>query len=288
MDALHISVIGTGTLGEAVARRLLDRGFPVSVWNRTHSRALPLASAGARVCRTPTEAVTGADVVITLLFDAAAVLDVMRDAWSGVSASVVWMQSSTVGVQGSREIAELARARGIRCVDAPVLGTRGPALEGTLTALLAGADEDVARLDPVLQALCTHRTVAGSAAPAASALKLAMNTWIAALTAGAAQAMAVAERLGVREELVLDALSGTGMTSPYIQGKGAAMLRQDYPVQFSVDALAKDLHLALRETPGQAPMLLTALAGLFQEAVASGHGADDIAAVRESFGHSVG
>lgn len=283
MDAVRsVAVLGLGTMGSAMAARLVDAGLEVSVWNRSPGRADPFRES-ARVAGEPGEAVTGADAVLTMLFDADAVREVMTSALPAMTPGAVWMQSSTVGIRAANELAILAADVGVRYVDAAMLGTKQPAQNGDLTALLAGEDDSISALDPVLGAVASKTVRAGTAAPAASALKLAANAWIATITAGVGQSLTIAERLGVDPRLLLEALHGTAPDSPYAQLKGGDILRGSFAPQFAVAGLLKDVRLARDETPHIAPTLLDALEELYSDTVDSGDAGEDIAAVWKAF-----
>jgi len=129
-----ISVLGTGIMGAGMARNLVRAGFDVTVWNRSPEKARPLADDGATVAQDLAAAVAGADVVLTVLFDAAAVSDVMNAVLPALKPDAVWVQSSTVGLEATDRLAELAAKHGVGFVDAPVLGTRQPAEQGKLTS----------------------------------------------------------------------------------------------------------------------------------------------------------
>lgn len=285
-------MLGLGTMGSGMADRLIDAGLDVTVWNRSPERAR-LFAGKANVALTVADAVAGADAVLTMLFDAAAVREVMASGLPAMSASemdtsemgagAIWMQSSTVGVRAAADFARQADRAGVRYVDAPMLGTKQPARDGNLTALLAGDDGAVAALAPVLDAVASRTVRAGEKPPAASALKIAVNTWIATITAGIGQSLTIAERLGVDPRLVLTALDGTGPDSPYAQTKGNAILNRAFDPQFAVAGLLKDVRLARDETPGVARSLLDALDELYFDAADAGAGGEDIAAVWRAF-----
>ncbi|MFT8638122.1 MAG: NAD(P)-dependent oxidoreductase [Pseudoclavibacter sp.] len=297
-----VAVLGLGTMGSGMADRLIDAGLDVTVWNRSPERARPFAGK-ANVAPTAADAVAGADAVLTMLFDAAAVREVMASALPAMSASemsasemgasemgasemgtgAIWMQSSTVGARAAADFARQADRAGVRYVDAPMLGTKQPARDGNLTALLAGDDGAVAALAPVIDAVASRTVRAGEKPPAASALKIAVNTWIATITAGIGQSLTIAERLGVDPRLVLTALDGTGPDSPYAQTKGNAILNRAFDPQFAVAGLLKDVRLARDETPGVARSLLDALDELYSDAADAGAGGEDIAAVWRAF-----
>ncbi|MDM4762022.1 NAD(P)-dependent oxidoreductase [Galbitalea sp. SE-J8] len=280
-----VTVLGLGTMGAAMAARIAGAGFDVTVWNRSPERTVPLRDV-ARVAPSAAEAVEGADAVLTMLFDADAVRAVMATALPAMRPGAIWMQSSTVGTLASAELARRASAAGVRYVDAPMLGTKAPAQQGRLTALLAGADTDLAELEPVVRAVASKSVRIGDAAPAASGLKLAANAWIATITAGIAQSLTIADRLGVDPGLLLEALDGTAPDSPYAQLKGRAILAGGFEPQFEVAGLLKDVRLARAETERIAPELLDALERLYGETADEGAAGDDIAAVWRAFQHA--
>jgi len=279
----RVAVLGLGTMGAAMARRISGAGMATTVWNRSAGRAAAFAGGPARVAEDVAGAVAGADVVLTMLFDADAVQDVIAQALPAMEPHAIWLQCSTVGMAAAERFAASAAAAGIGFVDAPVLGTKAPAEAGTLTALLAGSDEHLAAVEPVVAALATKTVRAGDAAPAASALKLAMNAWIATITAGIAQSLTIADRLGIDPALVLEALHGAAADSPYAQGKGGAMLKRGFDAQFEVVGLLKDVRLAREATPGMPHQLLAALDELYAAAADGGAAHADIAAVWQAF-----
>jgi 3-hydroxyisobutyrate dehydrogenase len=265
-----------------MARSLLRAGHEVRAWNRTPGRAEPLARDGATVAATVAEATSGAEVVVTMLFDADATLEVGREVLSVLAEDAVWLQCGTVGVAGAARVAELG---GARVLDAPVLGTRRPAEDGALVVLLSGRKALRERVSPVLEAVGSRTVVVGDEVGAASALKLACNAWVALLTAGTAQSLALAETLGVDPALFLEAIDGGPVFAPYAKVKGGAMLAGDWTPSFAVDGVVKDVGLMVEAAAAQGfpTGLLHELHELFSEASAQGHGGDDMAAVRTVF-----
>lgn len=278
---MRVAVIGTGTMGAGMARSLRRAGHEVAAWNRTRDKAEPLADDGIDVAGSVEEAVSGADAVLTMLFDADAVLSVREELVGALGGEAVWVQSSTVGPDGVRRIAEGVE----RIVDAPMLGTKEPAEQGALVVLASGPGELLERARPVFDAVGQKLVVAGDSVGQASALKLACNAWIAVLTAGAAQSITLAARLGVDPRHFLEAIDGGPTGAPYVQLKGKTMLADDYPPSFALDGLRKDIGL-MHEAGGAAgydTTLLDCLAGVFGKASDAGHGAEDIAAVKLAF-----
>lgn len=281
---MDVAVLGTGIMGAGVARTLLREGFDVRAWNRSTAKAEPLASAGATVAATASEAVRGADVVLTFLFDADAVLEVLDDAADALAGTVV-LQASTIGLDGTRRVARLADDRGITLLDAPVLGTKQPAEQGTLVALVSGDPAAVDRAQPVLDAIGTKTVHAGECIGQASALKLVCNAWVASITGALGQSVALADHLGLDPALFLESIAGGPTGAPYAQVKGTAMIERSYPTAFAVDGVVKDVGLirAAAQEAGVADGLLAAIEGLFEATADRGRGSDDMAAVRESF-----
>jgi 3-hydroxyisobutyrate dehydrogenase len=235
-----VAVLGTGTMGAGMVTALRRAGLPVRTWNRDPAKAEALTGTGARACGSPAEAADGADVVLTVLLDADAVLDVVRQA--APAAGTTWLQCSTVGVEGADRTVALARELDLVLVDCPVLGTKQPAADGALTLLASGPDEARGRLTPVLDALGSRTLWLGEAGQG-SRLKLACNSWLFMLTAGTAQAIALARGLGLDPQRFLDAIAGGPVDSPYAHLKGGLMLRGEYPPSFGLTGAAKDARL---------------------------------------------
>lgn len=244
-DQLAVAVLGTGIMGAAMARNLCRTGHDVRVWNRTPAKAEALVADGARVAVTPAEAVTGADVVLTMLYDGPAALEAMTAAGPGLRPGAVWLQSTTAGVDAIPRMADLARQQGLVFVDAPVLGTRAPAESGQLLILAAGPDEARGPLASVFDALGSRTVWLGDdgSTGAATRLKLVCNSWVLALTGGAAEALALAKGLGVDPHHFLDAVSGGGLDCGYLHAKAKVILDDDYEPSFTVTTAAKDARL---------------------------------------------
>jgi 3-hydroxyisobutyrate dehydrogenase len=277
-DQPVIAFLGTGIMGHGMAARLLGAGFSVHAWNRTRAKAASLADLGATVAETPAEAVTGADLVVTMLSDADAVLEAMTGALPTMDA--VWLQMSTVGVEGCARLAAVARDAGVAFVDAPVLGTRKPAEDGTLKILAAGPAQLRERCEPVFAPMgmlfCWLDEVGQ-----ASALKLVANSWTLAITDATATSIRLAQHLDVDPQLFLDVIGGSLSDSPYLQVKGAAIIADQYPPSFAVSGAAKDARLIVQagRDAGYEPELLEVVRRHLERAAERGHGDDDMAAV---------
>jgi 3-hydroxyisobutyrate dehydrogenase len=278
-----VAVFGTGTMGAPMARNLLAAGHRVRVWNRSPQRAEPLAADGATVCSSPAEAAKGATHLVTMLWDLASVTDVAGAVLPAASPDAVWLQTSTVGVEGSRELAGLARSHDVTFVDAPVLGSKVPAERGTLVVLASGPTAVRPSCTPVLEAVAS-RTIWVDEELGASRLKLAVNNWVLALVGGLAESVALTERLELDPQLFLEAVAGGPTDAPYAQAKGRAMIDRDFPPAFSLDGARKDaaLVLAAAGTVGLELAVTRAVLSGLDRASERGYGARDMAAIRHA------
>jgi 3-hydroxyisobutyrate dehydrogenase len=246
----------------------------VTVWNRTPGKADDL---DVEVADSPAAAVRDAGVVVTVLSDASVVEEVIRQA--APAAGTVWLQQSTVGVAGSRRLGQVADELGLTYVDAPVLGTKGPAEAGTLTVLASGPEEARAVVAPVLEAIGSRTLWLGEAGNA-SRLKLVSNAWVLTVVEGVAESLALAGALGLDPQQFLDAVAGGAVDAPYVQVKGGAMLSGDLDAQFPLWGAAKDARLIQEaaEEVGLDLAVIPAVLRHFERAEAEGHGDLDMAA----------
>ncbi|MFZ7086790.1 NAD(P)-dependent oxidoreductase [Curtobacterium sp. RRHDQ10] len=282
---MRVTVLGTGAMGTGVAGSLLREGHDVTVWNRSTERARPLGAHGAVPADTPATAVESAEVVLLTLFDTDAVVDVLEQAAGDAPESAIWVQCSTIGLEGTATVVQLAAKYGITLVEAMMLGTKGPAEQGALTMLAAGPAETVDAIGPVLDAIGVKTVVAGEEVGQGTALKLAANAWIASITAATAQSLTLAGALGIDPELFLRAIDGTASDSQYAHMKGGAMLADRFEPQFALDGVRKDIRLMVEAASGVgvSTTLLDALTTVYGSASADGHGDEDIAAVVTAF-----
>jgi 3-hydroxyisobutyrate dehydrogenase len=287
MTPPRVALLGTGTMGAAMAESILRNGLDLTVWNRNVSRARPLADLGATVAESVGEAVRGADVVLTMLYDAAAVAEVMEQPLAdGLLADAVWLQTTTVGPDGVEPLAATAAAYGVTFIDAPVLGTKQPAAEGHLQLFWAGPSSARVRAQPVLDAIASRVVEVGEVPGPASALKLVCNAWLATLTAGIAQSVALAKALDLDPHLFLEAIAAGPLNTPYGVLKGAEMVDGSYAdPSFALDNVRKDIGLirATMAGAGVEGSLINAVAVQFDDASERGHGGDDVAAVIEAY-----
>lgn len=276
-----VAVIGTGTIGAPVAKNLDKHGFAVRVWNRTAEKASKLSDGSEiKAFSTVAEAVQGANIIVTVLKDGPAVLAALTSAEAALQPGTLWIQLSTVGLDAIEDLANFAKSKGLIFFDAPVQGTKQPAENGQLVIIASGPTSNRSQAEQVFNAI-GKRTVWVAEEPGASSkLKLALNSWVFALTHGVAESLALAKGLGVDPALVVDVVSGGPMDNAYFQLKSAAILAEDYAPSFTVDNAAKDAKLVVEAAQKSGVRVDAAAAGLarFERASQAGHGGKDMAA----------
>jgi len=278
MSKPTVALLGTGTMGAGMARTIAGAGLPLRVWNRTREKAEPLADV-AEVADSAADAVRGADVVVTMLFDTDSVRSAMTEAREGLGDGVVWLQQSTVGVEGTEELATLAEELGLVYVDAPVLGTKKPAEDGALVVLAAGPDSAREVAQPVFDAIGSRTLWVGEPGQATK-LKLVANSWVLTVVEGIAEALTLARSLGVEPEKFLEVVKGGAMDAPYVQLKGSSMLAGDFTPSFGLAGAAKDASLILdaARASGADVEFVEVVQQHFARALEAGHGDLDLSA----------
>jgi 3-hydroxyisobutyrate dehydrogenase len=268
---MKIGWLGTGIMGAPMARHVAAAGNDVVAWNRTREKAQGIE--GVAVADSPAAAVEGAEIVVTMLSDGAAVEEVAGQA--GIPAAAIWWQASTVGLEATDRLKNL----GPTYVDAPVLGTKQPAQEGTLTVLAAGPSDALDTLAPLFDAVGSKTIRLGEVGEATRA-KLVMNHWVLALTAATAETISLAHSLGVDPSLFLEGIAGGPLDSAYAQMKGALILEdRTGEASFPLRLAEKDARLIV-ET-GVAGELASAVQRAFARGAEAGLGDHDMAAVGE-------
>jgi 3-hydroxyisobutyrate dehydrogenase-like beta-hydroxyacid dehydrogenase len=275
-----IAILGTGKMGSAIAARLAGAGFSLTLWNRTRERAEALRL--GRVADTPAAAVRDADVAISNLTDADAVLSIYLGPDGALSegAGTLFIEMSTAGPGLLQVLApDVAAARG-RLVDAPIVGAP-PAMRAGQTAILVGGDDaDVDLATPVLRALGTVRHVGPLASGAR--LKLVANSMLADVVLAAAELQVAGERAGLQPDDVFWVLA---RMAPMLEARrGGIVENRHEPTLFALRDLRKDLELAVGlfgRSEAQSP--LTVEARRLVASVAARFGDEDITAVARPY-----
>jgi 3-hydroxyisobutyrate dehydrogenase-like beta-hydroxyacid dehydrogenase len=278
-------------MGAPMAARIAAAQLPLAVWNRTRARAeaLPFASLPGVTAdaRTPRACVKAAAVVVTCVADGRALEQVLageEGLLAGLEPEAVVVDMSTIGRAAAREAARAVALRGARFVDAPVSGTVGAAERGELLALVGGADEDVARVRPVLRAMCSRVLYAGGVGQG-QALKIVLNGLGAHHFVAFASMLALGERAGLSREAIVEAFTaGPFATASYV-GKAPKVIARDYSPEFALALALKDvaLNVALQEEVGLRLPVQREIAREVAQAVAEGLGEEDLFALEKYF-----
>jgi 3-hydroxyisobutyrate dehydrogenase/2-hydroxy-3-oxopropionate reductase len=286
-EQAQVAVVGVGRMGSAMVRRLRKEGYPVVVFNRNRHRAEAVADAtGAVVADTAREATQRTRIVVVSVVDDAA-LSAVHDGPDGIGAGLdsggVVIQTSTVAPATVQQLASRVQERGAQLLDAPVSGGVQAAELGELLFLIGGEETvvDAARL--VLYALASRVFHLGAVGTGA-AMKLAVNTVLAALNQGLCEALPMAEASGIDRMSAYDVFAASAVGAPFVQYKRRAFLRpRDRRAEFSIALLAKDLTLASDVATGSHLRVdqLEADRRLLADAIHNGYGDRDISAVAE-------
>jgi 3-hydroxyisobutyrate dehydrogenase len=278
------TVLGLGAMGSRMARRLLDAGHRVTVWNRTAAATAPLAAAGAHVAATPRAAVAGSEFVISMVRDDAASQAVWLDPDTGaldaLGEGAVGIESSTLTTGFVQGLADRFAAVGREFLDAPVAGSRPQADAGQLIYLVGGDAALLARAEPILRCLggaLHHAGVAGQGA----ALKLAVNTLFGVQVAALAEIIGGLQKAGVDPARAVEIIGALPVCSPAAKGVAVAMLGHSFPPMFPVDLVEKDFRFALAGAGAAGAVMPVAEAtlGVFARAMQQGFGTDNLTGI---------
>jgi 3-hydroxyisobutyrate dehydrogenase len=277
-----VAILGIGAMGHGMAASALRAGIPTVVWNRRPAATRDLAGLGAEVAETAADAARRAAIVITMVTDTDAVMSIARD--QGMLAALhpgaVWVQMSTIGVAGIDRVASLVQAErpDVTLLDAPVSGSKDPAEQGQLTIFASGPEAARPRVAALLEAL-GQRTIWVGGVGAGSRLKLINNTLVAFAAEAVATSVALAGRLGLETETVIQALAGSPLVSPWQAAKLARIAKGEFSAQFALSLALKDVRLALQAADGDRFAALACLAEEWQQAVDQGLGDQDLTVV---------
>ncbi|WP_329133590.1 NAD(P)-dependent oxidoreductase [Streptomyces sp. NBC_01476] len=282
-ETVPVGFLGLGVMGRPMALNLARAGTALTVWNRTPAGCEPLREAGATVATTPGEVFRRAGVVFLMLADEVAVDATLRRGMPEFAAYVAGrtiVHMGTTSPDYSRALEADVLAAGGSYVEAPVSGSRVPAEQGRLVAMLAGAEAAVERVRPLLAPMC-HETFVCGPAPNALLMKLSVNLFLITLVTGLTEAFHFADRHGLDKGQFLDVLDAGPMASGVSRMKSPKLRDRDFAVQAAALDVLKNNELiaeAARKSALASP-LLDACHALFAETVALGHADGDMIAV---------
>ena len=280
---MAVGFLGLGVMGQPMAVNLAHAGVPLVVWNRTPARTAPVTAAGARVAASAAEVFARAEVVLLMLADEAAADAVLGRGTPDFTAQVAGrtvVQMGTTSPEWSRGLAAEVAAAGGRYAEAPVSGSRKPAEDGQLVAMLAGEEATVAAVRPLLGPMCRQVVPCGPV-PGALLMKLAVNLYLITMVTGLAEAVHFADRHGLDLHRLLAVLDAGPMASAVSRGKAAKLVGRDFAVQASITDVLKNNRLIAEAArrAGLASPLLDVCHTLYGETAGRGHGGADMAAV---------
>lgn len=277
-----VAVLGIGAMGHGMATSALRAGIPTIVWNREPEATRDLAGLGADVAETAADAARRAAIVLTMVTDTDAVISIARDQGmlAALAPGAIWVQMSTIGVAGIERVAALVDAErpDVMLLDAPVSGSKDPAAHGQLTIFASGPDGARSRVAPLFDAL-GQRTIWVGSVGAGSRLKVVNNTWLAFETEAVAASVALARRLGLETDTVVEALGGSPLVSPWQAAKLQRIAEGEFSAQFALSLALKDVRLALQAADGDGFAVLACLAEEWQRVVDQGLGDQDLTVV---------
>jgi 3-hydroxyisobutyrate dehydrogenase-like beta-hydroxyacid dehydrogenase len=281
-----IGFVGLGLMGSAMARRLLEAGYSLNVFNRTKGKAEPLLRSGATWSRSAADAAS-AGLVFTMLSTTQVLKDVVlgdEGILKGLPKSGIHIDCSTVSPSLTAELAELYKTRGRAFLHCPVLGSSPQAAEGSLL-LMAGGDRSALEASrDVLEVLGKKIWIFDTVEQAAHA-KIACNSFIAGMIITLAQAMVFSRKTSVDPGVLLEIIGNSALNSPMYQTKAKSIQEGNFAARFYAEFLLKDINLMI-EAAGAAgsPVPVAELArGLFERAKELGLGKEDYSSIIKVF-----
>jgi 3-hydroxyisobutyrate dehydrogenase-like beta-hydroxyacid dehydrogenase len=256
-DKAKIGLIGLGLMGRPMGMNLLKAGYPLTVWNRTASRADELVAAGATLAKSPREAAANADVLITMVSDPPALEEVLWGAneksgavspsdaaLPALKSGSIYIDDSTVSPDLARKIAGACAKKGVRFLDAPVTGGDWGAKKGELVFMIGGEAETLKAVEPILGVMGKRWFLLGPNG-AGQTIKLAMNSILALQVEALAEALALVTAAGLKGEGLIEVMQSSMARSGVLDVKAPNLLKGEYAPSFPLRLMYKDVSLAL-------------------------------------------
>lgn len=282
-----IGLVGTGRMGTAMCKRLIETGHTVTVWNRTADRTKACVEAGARLAGSPAELVAAAPVILSSLTDHAALSEVFSGPGGLLAADVggrSFIEMSTILPDEQQALASEVRGRGARYIECPVGGTVAPALKGQLLGLAGGAPEDFEQVKPILLDLCKRVDLLGEIG-AGSSMKLAVNLPLAIYWSVLGESLNLLADDGLSGQQIVSILADSSAGPNVLKNRAdvvaATIDGTDQHGTFDLNGFHKDLTLALRwaEKRGKKMPITEIVRDTYAEAIAAGLGTFDGATI---------
>eukprot|EP00405_Crypthecodinium_cohnii_P019196 CAMPEP_0206466240 /NCGR_PEP_ID=MMETSP0324_2-20121206/28337_1 /ASSEMBLY_ACC=CAM_ASM_000836 /TAXON_ID=2866 /ORGANISM="Crypthecodinium cohnii, Strain Seligo" /LENGTH=289 /DNA_ID=CAMNT_0053939311 /DNA_START=86 /DNA_END=955 /DNA_ORIENTATION=+ len=283
MSKPTIGYLGMGIMGSAMANRLIDAGFDVTLWNRTKSRCDELAKKGAKVADTAQEVIEKCDIVFACTSDPESARKVVfgeQGVLAGISPGKKFVDMSTVDEETSKDIGAAIKAKGGLFVEAPVSGSKVPAINGQLVILTAGDESLKEEAQPCFDVMGKKTFFLGDVG-AGARMKLVVNMVMAMNMEALSEGLALGSKAGLKGTDVMAVLEEGALKSPMYSLKGPKVLEGDFAPHFPLKHQQKDVRLAidLGQKVGQPLPVASAANEVFKQALFAGHGDDDMSAV---------
>ena len=285
--AQSVGFIGLGSMGEPMALNMLRAGTPLMVWNRSPAALERLVAAGATAASSPHQLMMQVDIVILMLVDENAMDLVLDRRGSDFTARVqdrIVVNMGTTAASYSSALEKDIRAAGGQYVEAPVSGSRKPAESGQLVGMLAGEEDALAAVRPLLAPVCRETMVCG-AVPNALLMKLSVNLFLISMVTGLAEAVHFAEGHGLDTAQLMAVLNAGPMASDVSRVKLSKLTQRDLAAHASIADVLKNNRLVAEAARARnlASPLLDVCHALYGESLAAGHGKDDMVAVLHAY-----
>jgi len=273
-----VAVIGLGGMGSRMARRLLDSGHELVVWNRTMEKAQPLVELGAIVAESPADAARRAEAVIIMVTDPVALQEVIEGpdgVAAGASEATTVIQMSTVSPAATSRLQTVLEPTGAELLDSPVLGSLTEVASGTLKVFAGGPDELVERWLPLVSVLGSVIRVGPIGA--GTAAKLVANSTLLGILGALGEALAVAQQLGLPREVTFEVLAATPIAAQ-AERRRPAIESGEFPPRYALHLALKDANLIL-EASGTELRVIEAVREWLAEANEASWGDKDYSAL---------
>jgi len=281
-----IGFIGLGIMGQSMAANIHDHGYELMVYNRTKEKSNALAEAGVSVADSPAELAGWADIIILMLTGPEAIDTVLSGENGILSASTsgkIIINMGTVSPSYTRDLKQRLESSDLVFIDAPVSGSKKPAIDGTLIILAGGPEESVKNLEPLFLSMGQKVVYCGSAGQG-SAMKMTINHLLAVMMTGLCESLNLAQGLNLGTDMVLDAILAGPLGCGLYKLKNDMLRQHEFPVQFPLKHMTKDLRFVLQtaDEVGAAVPAAHAVFQLYRQGVGHGHGDLDFAAVKKT------
>ena len=282
---MKVGFIGLGIMGSRMAANLQKGGHQLVVFNRSAEKAAPLVKEGALLAETPAAVAEQVEVLFTMVAHPDAVKEIAfgDDGFlNRLRPNTLWVDCSTVNPSFSRQMAEEARSRGIRFLDAPVTGSKGLAAKGELVFWVGGPEVDVQACRPLFD-IMGRRVVHSGGYGMGTSLKMVVNLLLAEAMMAFSEGMALGQSLGISQAALFEALLGGPVVAPFVANKRKNIEQGEYEAEFPLRWMQKDLHLAAVTAyeQGVALPMANVAKEIYRLAISSGLGDLDYSSIYE-------